>query len=70
MLKGDTVVYRGGLYRLIAVDPVGVSNACAYLEELDTGGRLRAPVSEIVSLQQARGVKNSSPTRESHRPSR
>jgi hypothetical protein len=44
---GDLVIYLGRLYVLRGLDPMGLPDRCADLEDTRTGARLRAPVSEL-----------------------
>ena len=44
---GDLVLYLGRLYVLRGLDPMGLPERCADLEDTTTGGRLRAPIGEL-----------------------
>jgi hypothetical protein len=47
MELGDLVIYLGRLYVLRGLDPMGLPDRCADLEDALTGARLRAPVSQL-----------------------
>ena len=47
MELGDLVIYQGRLYVLRGLDPMGLPDRCAELEDPHTGARLRAPLAEL-----------------------
>jgi hypothetical protein len=47
MELGDLVIYLGRVYDLQGLDPMGLPDRCADLEDVETGALLRAPVTEI-----------------------
>jgi hypothetical protein len=47
MRLGDTVIYRGRRYVLRGLDPMGVPDRLADIEDVETGEVIRAPVSEL-----------------------
>jgi len=51
MKIGELVTYKGRRYYLRGFDPRGVSPRRAYLEDAETGERLKAPLSELEAEQ-------------------
>jgi hypothetical protein len=47
MRLGDHVIHDGRLYVVRGLDPMGVPERRADLEELETGERARIPVTEL-----------------------
>ena len=47
MRIGDSITYQGRRYVLRGLDPMGVPERRAELEDPDTGKRIRVPISEI-----------------------
>jgi hypothetical protein len=47
MRIGDPVTYRGKRYVLRGLDPMGVPDRNADLEDPETGERIRVPVAEL-----------------------
>ena len=47
MAIGDLVLYSGRRYKLLGIDPMGVTDRRADLEDLETGERVRAPLDEV-----------------------
>jgi hypothetical protein len=45
---GDHVAYDGRVYVVLGLDPMGVPGRRADLEDVETGERVRVPVSELV----------------------
>jgi hypothetical protein len=48
---GDHVIYGGRRYVLLGLDPMGVPERRADLEDLETGERLRVPVSDLLAAR-------------------
>ena len=44
---GDLVIYQGRLYVLRGLDPMGLPDRYAELEDTHTGARVRAPLGEL-----------------------
>jgi hypothetical protein len=55
MKIGDLVLYKGRSYYLRGLDPIGVPNRQAFLEDPSSGEELVVPVEEI-SSQPANGA--------------
>jgi hypothetical protein len=51
MRIGDPVTYDGRRYLLRGLDPMGIPDRSAEIEDSETGERLRVPVSELESPQ-------------------
>jgi hypothetical protein len=49
MKIGDLVLYQGRSYYLRGLDPIGVPNRQAFLEDPSSGDELVVPVEEIAS---------------------
>jgi hypothetical protein len=49
MRIGDPVTYEGRRYVLRGLDPMGVPDRRAEIEDAETGERFRVPVSELTS---------------------
>ena len=49
MRLGDPVTYRGRRYVLRGLDPMGVPDRRADLEDSETGELIRVPVAEVVA---------------------
>lgn len=47
MRIGDQVIYDGRRYVLCGLDPMGVPDRRADLEDAETGERVRVPVAEL-----------------------
>ena len=47
MRVGDFVIWRGRIYRLLGFDPMSVEPGRAYLEDVETGAEVRAPLGEV-----------------------
>jgi hypothetical protein len=47
MRIGDPVTYQGRRYVLRGLDPMGVPNRWAELEDPETGERVRVPVADL-----------------------
>ena len=47
MRIGDTVIYQGKRYVLRGLDPMGMVDRRADLEDAETGERIRVPVTEL-----------------------
>ena len=47
MRIGDTVIYGGRRYVLRGLDPMGMLDRRADLEDPETGERIRVPVAEV-----------------------
>ena len=47
MLIGDPVTYRGKRYVLRGLDPMGIPDRLAEIEDVETGDVIRVPVSEL-----------------------
>jgi hypothetical protein len=47
MQIGDTVTYEGRLFVLRGIDPMGVPDRRAELEDTETGEVIRVPVAEL-----------------------
>jgi hypothetical protein len=47
MRIGDPVTYQGRRYVLLGLDPMGVPERRADLEDVETGARIRAPLAEV-----------------------
>jgi hypothetical protein len=50
---GDSVIWRGRIYRLLGFDPMSVPERRAHLEDEQTGDRVAVPASEIEELPPA-----------------
>ena len=48
MRIGDPVTYRGKRYVLRGLDPMGIPDRLADIEDVETGEVIRVPVSELV----------------------
>ena len=48
MRIGDSVTYRGKRYALRGLDPMGIPDRLADIEDVETGEAIRVPVSELV----------------------
>jgi hypothetical protein len=48
MRIGDPVTYRGKRYVLRGLDPMGIPDRLADIEDAETGELMRVPVSELV----------------------
>ena len=48
MRIGDSVTYRGKRYVLRGLDPMGIPDRLADIEDAETGEAMRVPVSELV----------------------
>ncbi len=49
MRIGDPVIYQGKPYVLRGLDPMGIPDRYADIEDVDTGVAIRVPVSELSS---------------------
>jgi hypothetical protein len=49
MRIGDPVTYQGRRYVLLGLDPMGIPDRLADLEDIETGEVIRVPVSELVA---------------------
>jgi hypothetical protein len=49
MQIGDLVLYLGRSYVLLGLDPMGLPDRCAELEDPRTGARFRVPLSALTS---------------------
>ena len=49
MRIGDPVIYRGRRYVLRGLDPMGLPDRRADLEDCETGELVRVPVAELVA---------------------
>jgi len=47
MRIGDPVTYEGRRYVLRGLDPMGVPDRRADLEDLETGKRIRVPIADV-----------------------
>jgi hypothetical protein len=47
MRIGDPVIYQGRRYVLRGLDPMGIPDRLADIEDADTGAVIRVPVSEL-----------------------
>ena len=47
MRIGDQVIYKGRCYVLRGLDPMGVPDRRADLEDVEKGRRIRVPVAEL-----------------------
>jgi len=47
MRIGDPITWQGRQYVLRGLDPMGISDRRAELEDVETGERIRVPVSEL-----------------------
>ncbi len=47
MKLGDLVIWHGRTYRLLGFDPMSVEPGRAYLEDVETGAEVRAPLDEL-----------------------
>ena len=50
MRIGDPVTYEGRRYVLRGLDPMGIPDRSAEIEDPETGERVRVPVSELEPL--------------------
>ncbi|MDX6438948.1 MAG: hypothetical protein QOF45_1531 [Gaiellaceae bacterium] len=48
MRIGDSVTYQGRRYVLRGLDPMGIPDRCADIEDVETSEVIRVPVSELV----------------------
>ena len=48
MRIGDPVTYRGKRYVLRGLDPMGIPDRFADIEDVETGNAIRVPISELV----------------------
>jgi hypothetical protein len=49
MRIGDPVTYHGRRYVLRGLDPMGIPDRLAEIEDIDTGEVIRVPVSDLVA---------------------
>jgi hypothetical protein len=49
MRIGDPVTYQGRRYVLLGLDPMGIPDRLADLEDIETGEVIRVPVAELVA---------------------
>jgi hypothetical protein len=47
MRIGDPVIYQGRSYVLRGLDPMGISDRHADIEDVETGAVIRVPLSEL-----------------------
>jgi hypothetical protein len=47
MKIGDSVTYEGRRYGVLGFDPMGVDDPCAYLEDQQTGERIKVAIPEL-----------------------
>ena len=47
MRIGDVVIYQGQRYILCGLDPMGVPERLAEIQDVQTGKRFRVPVAEL-----------------------
>jgi hypothetical protein len=55
MAIGDIVLHHGRRYRLLGIDPMGVTVRRAELEDLVTGERRRVPLDEVEPVEPEQG---------------
>jgi hypothetical protein len=48
MRLGDLITWQGRLYVLRGLDPMGLPDRCAELEDTETGELVRVPVAALV----------------------
>ena len=59
MRIGDPVTYQGRRYVLRGLDPMGIPDRLADIEDVETGEVIRVPVSELdrrLKIRRAQGV--------------